>query len=487
MEVPKDRLATTDEFGDRVYIYPAEVRGFWRRHRTWTQWILIVLFLALPWLKINGSQAVLLSISKREFAFFGLTFFANDGPMIFFILAILTLGLALVTAIWGRIWCGWACPQTVFIDGVFRQIEKLIEGDHLHRRKLDQDSFSFKKGFKKALKWFLFSIVSTAIAHSFIAYFTGAEELLKMVSHPPAENWTDFLIVFGISGIILFDFGWFKEQFCFIMCPYGRFQSILMDDNSLAVMYDEKRGEPRKKPDIEKAKQGDCVNCSRCIMVCPTGIDIRRGVQMECINCTACIDACDEIMEKVKKPKGLIRYSSIAEMNENQKRSLLSFRSGLYALLIVCAFSTLIYKIITRESLHMELLRVKGAPYRILEGEEKGKIINQFNAHVRNQTNQLMTIRFAVERVNTTDESGVSSVELIQQNKEIQLKPGEIGNHLLFVKFPRTLTGGLGQANLKLKAEYQSEYPAAEEGKSNLGEVAPGSIEADMKLLAPLN
>jgi cytochrome c oxidase accessory protein FixG len=476
MEVPRDRLATTDEFGDRVYIYPAEARGYWRTRRTWTQYTLIVLFLILPWLKINGSQAVLLSISKREFALFGLTFFANDGPLIFFVLAILTLSLALITAIWGRIWCGWVCPQTVFIDGVFRKIEKIVEGDHLQRRKLDQESLSFKKVFKKVLKWFLFFGVSTAIAHSFIAYFTGAEELLRMISHPPAENWTDFLIVFFISGMLLFNFGWFKEQFCIIMCPYGRFQSILMDNNSLSVLYDEKRGEPRKRPDLPKEKQGDCVNCGRCVMVCPTGIDIRRGVQMECINCTACIDACDEIMQKVHKPKGLIRYSSTVEMLENKKSLFWNFRTGLYLLLILLSFIVLTFKVSTRENLHMELLRVKGAPYRILEGLEQGFVINQFNAHIRNQTNAPLTVKFNINNANRIDSNVFAAVQLIQQSPEIKVQVGEIRNHLLFVKFPSALTAELGQANIKIQVYYQA---------TDI-EMQQGSVESEMKLLGPL-
>jgi cytochrome c oxidase accessory protein FixG len=474
MEIPKDRLATTDEFGDRVYIYPAEVQGFWRKHRTWTQAVLVIFFLVLPWIKINGSQAVFLSITRREFALFGLTFFANDGPLIFFILAMLTLGLAFVTAIWGRIWCGWACPQTVFIDGVFRRIEKLIEGTHLQRRKLDQENISLSKIFKKSLKWFLFFILSAVIAHSLIAYFTGSEELLKMISHPPSENWGDFVLVFSITGVLLFNFGWFKEQFCFIMCPYGRFQAILMDSNSMAVMYDEKRGEPRKKPDIPKEQQGDCVNCLRCVMVCPTGIDIRRGIQMECINCTACIDACDEIMDKVNKPKGLIRYSTSVQMNENGKKSFWSFRTVLYFFLILSALSILVFKITTRENLHMELLRVKGAPYRVLEGSDQGLIMNQFNAHIRNQTNKVLKVQFKI----LSDSESIKGIELIQQTKEINLKPGEIQSHLLFVKFPPEITGELGQKILKIQAEYLSEDDGKSSNKQDI-------IESDMKLLAP--
>jgi cytochrome c oxidase accessory protein FixG len=464
IEVPRDRLGTTDKKGDRVYIYPADVKGFWRKNRNWTQIILIVIFLILPWLKINGSQALLLNIGKREFAFFGLTFFANDGPLLFFIFAMLTLGLALVTAVWGRIWCGWGCPQTVFIDGVFRRIERFIEGDHLHQRKLASESWSINKAIKKTIKWLVFFLISTLIAHSLIAYFVGAEELLAMTSHLPAENWTDFLIVSFVTGLVLFDFGWFREQFCFIVCPYGRFQSILMDNNSTAVMYDEGRGEPRKSPELPKDKQGDCVNCLRCVMVCPTGIDIRRGIQMECINCTACIDACDEIMEKVNRPKGLIRYSSLTEMIDKSKKSFWSFRTILYVVLILAAFFTLTFKIVTRADLHMVLLRAKGAPYRLLTGVEEGYIMNQFNAHVRNQSHYEMRIHFQI-----VDNDNANPIQLIEQEKELVLKPGEIKSHLMFVKFPARLANGVGQKLFKLEATYDNNQ----------------KIDADLKILAP--
>lgn len=472
-EPVKDRLATTDEFGDRVYIYTAEVKGFFRKHRTWTQFVLIIFFLIMPWLKIKGEQAILLSLPERKFAFFGLVFWAHDAPLIFFLLASSAIGLALVTAVWGRVWCGWACPQTVFIDGVFRRIEYWIEGGHLQRRQLDQDPMSFNKFLKKFSKWTIFFLISTIIAHSFIAYFVGAETLLKMVSHPPAENWTDFLVVFSITAILLFDLGWFREQLCFIICPYGRFQSVLMDSSSMAVMYDEKRGEPRKgsfkKLDTNSAaqKEGDCVNCKRCIMVCPTGIDIRRGIQMECINCTACIDACDEIMEKVKKPKGLIRYSSQDEMLGRPKH-FWTFRTGLYVFLIFGALSILTYKIFNRESLHLVLLRVKAAPYRILDGQETGFIMNQFKAHIRNQTNYPMTIQFKLE-----DEDLKENAKLIQQSDSITLQPGETQSPLLFIKFPAQMTKGIGQKTIELKAVYQSGNESQ-------------TIEEDAKLLGPM-
>lgn len=474
MEVPKDRLATTDEFGDRVYMYPAEVKGFWRKHRNWTQFILVIIFMALPWIKIGGEQALLLSIPERRFAFFGLVLYAHDGPLIFFVLAIAVFGLALTTAVWGRIWCGWACPQTVFIDGLFRRIETLIEGNHIQRRKLDAEPLSFNKVTRKFLKWTAFFLLSAHIAHSFVAYFVGAERLAQMSIHAPSENWVDFIVVFFITFVILFDFGWFREQFCIIMCPYGRFQSVLMDKRSLAVMYDEKRGEPRKGSEAAKAgTMGDCVNCSRCVMVCPTGIDIRRGIQLECINCTACIDACDEIMEKVKKPKGLIRYSSIAKIEGTDTPWYkFDFRRAFYLTLIALAGLGLVLKLATRSPLRAEVLRVVGAPYRMLDGPEQGMVINQFKMHIQNQTSSDMKVRF--ELVNATPEIALS---MIEQTKEMTLHPGELANHFLFIKFHRDLVKGMGQKDVPLRVHYEF----TGEGMMK----PPGTVEKSLQLLGP--
>jgi cytochrome c oxidase accessory protein FixG len=470
MEIPKDRLSTTDSFGDRVSIYPAAVKGFWRRHRNWTQFVLLAIFLCLPWFRIGGEQTLLFSIPERRFAIFGLRLYAHDGPMIFFVLAIAVFGLALLTALWGRVWCGWGCPQTVFIDGLFRRIESLIEGNHLARRQRDAGPLTLNKFLRKSIKWILFTIASTVIAHSLTAYFVGAKRLAQMSLHAPEDNWVVFLIVFSLSLILLFNFGWFREQFCIIMCPYGRFQSVLMDKHSLAVMYDDKRGEPRKGL---KEKHGDCVNCERCIMVCPTRIDIRRGIQLECINCTACIDACDEIMEKVHKPKGLIRYTSIAKL-EGKKTHWLNFRRTFYIVLITVALVGLSYKIATRSPLRVEVLRVVGAPYRILEGPESGMIINQFKLHLQNQTPFTMKLKFFLSG---KDDS--SSITLIEQDKEVQIQPGELTNHFLFIKFNRNLTKALGQTNAEVNINY--EY-------TSVGENTPKVevIKKSLKLLGPL-
>ncbi len=312
-ELPKERLATTDETGKRVFLYPARVQGIWNQRRKIFQIFLLGLFLTLPWIRFNGLPLLLLDVVHRRFTIFGTTFRAHEAPMVVLVFLTFVLTIGIITSIIGRVWCGWACPQTVFTENVYRWIERWIEGDHVARKQLDDGPWNEKKFFKKTLKWIVFILLSMVIGHSFLAYFVGTEALAHMVRHSPYENPGSFGVMAFVTALVAFDFGWFREQFCIVACPYGRFQSVFMDDHSLAVLYDAKRGEVRKGYPLETPdqKQGDCIDCRRCVQVCPTGVDIRRGVQLECVACTACIDACDEVMEKVGKPKGLIRYDSL--------------------------------------------------------------------------------------------------------------------------------------------------------------------------------
>lgn len=439
------RPPSLDEHGHRRNIIPLDVRGRFRRHRTWTQAVLILIFLLLPWTTVGGHQTVLLDLGRREFALFGLVFFAHDTPLVFFLLAMATFGLAFVTAVWGRAWCGWACPQTVFIDGVFRRIEGWTEGNGLTRRQLAAQPMTAKGFLRKTVKWILFALVSSLIAHSFAAYFAGSKHLLAMMAAPPGENWTYFALISSITAVILFDFGWFREQFCLIMCPYGRFQSVLMDRTSLAVIYDEKRGEPRKGQTAPGAKAGDCVACSRCVNVCPTGIDIRRGVQMECIACTACIDACDEIMDKVKKPRGLIRYGNEAGTTWTVRKP----RAILYAGLVTFAALGLAFNVAGRAELDASLVRANDAVFQRIEsaaGEER--LANHRRLHLKNQTDRPIEVRL-VARVDDL-ELGLGTSE-----NPVRLAPREAKTLQLFVQFPPSVMGegGTREAALILKDE----------------------------------
>lgn len=459
-ELPVDRLATTDRLGNRIYLYVADVRGRFRRARTSVFAFLILIFLCLPWLRIGGHQAVLLDIPHRRFALFGVTFWAHDAPMIFFVLAGAALTLGLVTAVFGRVWCGWACPQTVFIDGVFRRMERLIEGDWIQRRQLDQAPLSPSKLSRKSLKWLLFLTMALVISHSFLAYFVGTDELARMIRSSPFESPTSFLVMAFITGAVLFDFGWFREQFCTIVCPYGRFQSVLMDSGSMSIAYDEARGEPRKgmaAPDSGPAtrSEGDCVNCYRCVQVCPAGIDIRRGLQLECIACTACVDACDDVMARLKKPLGLIRYI--------RPGKLLRPRVVLNSAIVLALSIGLVLTLISRSPVEMMLMRAVESPYQEIPGSngEGEIIINHFKLDLKNQSFDTKRLKFAARAAESGAELGT-----VASNHRETLPAGESERADLFVKFPKSLLkSGHLPARIILSAEASEHEPAIEQVK----------------------
>lgn len=412
-DLPSDRLATSDRKGNRIYLYPTDVRGKWKKLRSRVSIFLIALFLGLPWVKVGGHQALLLDILHRRFAIFGLTFWAHDAPLLFFILVGVVLVIGFVTAIWGRVWCGWACPQTVFVEQVFRRIERWIEGDSLAQKKLDDSPLSPTKLYKKVAKWSAFLFIALILSHSFLAYFVGTEAVGQMMKESPTQNMGSFLLMIGIAAGILFDFGWFREQFCTIVCPYGRFQSVLMDNQSTVVAYDGSRS--------------DCVNCYRCVRVCPTGIDIRKGVQLECIACTACIDACDDVMSRLKKPKGLIRY-------ENPKLSsrLLRPRAWIYLGLILGCLFGLIFTVSQRSPLELTLIRANDFPYQEIPGPlGKTQILNHFKVDLRNQTFEEQEVTFSI-----TPELQAQGVTLLIANHKTKLNPGEPERADLFIQFP---------------------------------------------------
>ncbi len=454
MSLGDERLTTTDKKGRRIFLYPAEVRGFFRKYRTITQAALIIFFLVLPWITVDGQQLLLLDISNKTFHFFGLNFKAHDAPMIFLVLAVLTIGIALLTALLGRVWCGWACPQTVFIDGVYRKIEVWIQGNYIQRRKLSKEGWTPNKISKISLTWVAYFIVSTLIAHSFVSYFVGSQRLIQMIQGTPQENWAAFLIVMSMTGVLMFDFGWFREQFCIIACPYGRFQAALMDKKSISVVYDYNRGEPRKDPSVPKNQQGDCVSCRRCVEVCPTGIDIRRGIQMECIGCTACIDACDEIMEKVNKPLGLIRYGSEHELETKSKPTWISLltrpRVVLYSVILFAVMGILSFLIQNREPIMVSVLKVRGAPYSKLVEGSISYTLNHFKLHVHNQSSEEMIVFLSAD----------DDVSLVVPQNNIRLSSNSSREVHFFAKFKEDLSkenkGSLHRA-LNIEAKTKKE------------------------------
>ncbi|MGE0762569.1 MAG: cytochrome c oxidase accessory protein CcoG [Bdellovibrionales bacterium] len=440
METPSlERLSSLDEWGDRKHIIPASVTGYWRTLRTRVYFVLLMIFLIAPWTKVNGLQTIWLDIPARRFTILGRVFLAHEAPMLFFIFGILVLGLALVTALWGRVWCGWACPQTVFIDTIYRRIETWIEGDYIKRRKLRTAPINFEKIWKGTLKWAAFIAVSSLIAHSFIAYFAGAEPLLKMVQAAPGTNWGYFIVVTFVTAVLAFDFGWFREQFCVIMCPYGRFQSVLMDEDSVTVVYDKARGEPRRRSVPQGQKIGDCVACNRCVEVCPTGIDIRNGTQMECIGCTACIDACNEMMERVKKPTNLIAYQNLTKAPARWKRPRVLVNIVLLALMTLGLSANLV----GRSTYYASVLRAKDVPYQVLPN---GEVINHFKLHLHNQSNAKQRFELALD-----PEWIAKGLRLTHAQTSYDILQGQDKVIHFFVNFPAVLTAQTGTLNLVLQ------------------------------------
>lgn len=361
-EIHPERLSTTDEKGNRVYLFPEDARGKFRQIRTAAFSFLVLFYLILPWTKVGGEQTLLLDITHRKFIFLGKVFWGHDAPLLIFIFLGICFGIALITALWGRVWCGHACPQTVFLDLIYRRIEILVEGKVRDRILLEEAPWSFNKGLKKTIKWILYLIVSSIIAHSFIGYFVGTENLWPIIHHGPSENWSLFLTTLFLTALFAFDFGWFREQFCIIMCPYGRFQSVLMDQNTYSVAYD--------------AKRNDCIDCFRCVAVCPTGIDIRRGTQLECIGCTQCIDACNEIMVKVNKPQGLIRYETENGL-KGEKTKLIRPRTIAYSFALMVVIVGLLVSLKKQSQLFTLWIR-STTPYveKVVDGQKM--ITNQF-------------------------------------------------------------------------------------------------------------
>jgi cytochrome c oxidase accessory protein FixG len=330
----RESVTTIGQDGTRPFLQPAITFGPWWKARRAVAWLLIVFFASLPWIEIEGFPAVFLDIEHRHFHLFGTMLGLSEVWLLFFVITGWVFLIYATTAFLGRIWCGWTCPQTVYLEHVFRVVDRLFEGDHVSRTKIDAQPWSEpSKLLRRGGRLFAYLFLCWAIAHIFLAYFISIPGLYPMITEAPLAHPAAFVAMAVATGGLFFNFWWFREQLCLIICPYGRLQSALIDDDSVIVGYDEKRGEPRGKaaPGIPA---GDCVDCRRCVQVCPTGIDIRQGLQMECIACTACIDACDDVMTKLKRPTGLVRYASLRELNGGQTRFLRP-RTILYAAMLV--------------------------------------------------------------------------------------------------------------------------------------------------------
>ncbi|GAB5518470.1 MAG: cytochrome c oxidase accessory protein CcoG [Rhodothermales bacterium] len=401
LEAPDEVLTTLTRDGKRKWMYPTPSTGRFYRWRLIVGWALIAFFVGLPIVHVGGYPAVLLDFINREFALFGVVFYPTDTFLLMLLLIAGLVALVLMTALLGRVWCGWGCPQTVYMEFVFRPIERWIEGKEHVRKRRDDGPWTFDKAWRKSAKMGIFLVISLGLAHTFVAYFVGWEQLLFWMQQPPTTHWGFFLMMGITTGLILWDFGYFREQMCTITCPYARIQSVLLDPDSVIVAYDEGRGEPRARRSKKKMAEedaglaprlGDCIDCFACVRTCPTGIDIRDGLQMECIACTQCIDACDAIMLKIDKPKGLIRYTSEREL-AGQKTRLLRGRTVIYSLLLVALGVIFTVALLSRSTYDINVGRAVGEPYTVLPD---GRIANRLRFRVRNQTADATTFRVTI-------------------------------------------------------------------------------------------
>lgn len=374
-----ETLSTIDTDGSRKFVHTADVRGAFTRWRRLTALVLLAIYIGLPWIPVNGYPAVFLDVEARRFHFMGLTLAMQDLWVGFFLITGVAFALFYVTALFGRLWCGWTCPYTVFLEHVYRGIERWIDGDAAARKALDKAPWTPNKILRRVLKHGLYLLVSLIIAHIFLSYFVSLKKLYRMMQGPPGEHLLAFGVTVFLTACLYFAFSWFREQFCVILCPYGRLQSALLDDHSVVIGYDKKRGEPRGKVGTVT---GACIDCRRCVQVCPTGIDIRNGLQLDCIGCAACVDACDEIMVKIKRPTGLIRYDSMVGL-EGGKTRFVRPRMLVYTLLLLIGVGAFAFSAMHIAPLRASAVRMVGAPFYLTEGVVR----NQFLVRVINKRN----------------------------------------------------------------------------------------------------
>ena len=387
-----DSVTTIATDGSRRDIEPADVHGRFTHARRWSGWALIAFYVALPWIPVNGYPAVFLDIAGSRFHFFGFTLAAQDTWLLFFGVSGLGFALFFLTALFGRLWCGWACPQTVYLEHVYRVIERWIDGDAPARRALKAAPLTAAKAGRRVAKHALYVVVSLVITHIFLSYFVSLPEVWHMMRDAPREHWAAFVFVFVSAGILYFNFAWFREQLCIVICPYGRLQSALTDDHTMGIGYDTKRGEPRGKLGTPDA--GACVDCNRCVQVCPTGIDIRHGLQLECIGCAACIDACDEVMTRIERPRGLIRYDSFVGLGGGSTRWVRP-RTVVYFILLMIGAAVATYAFSTVKPASFMVYRMTGAAYFV----DRDDVRNQFMVRLVNKRSEPATFVVSTEGV----------------------------------------------------------------------------------------
>ena len=430
----RDSISTVDKRGKRVWIYPKKPGGKWFNKRAIVGYLLLAFLFVGPFLRIGGDPLLLLDVIDRKFVIFGQTFWPQDIHL--FVLAFIAgiIFITLFTVAFGRLFCGWLCPQTVFMELVYRRIEYWIEGDWRQQQALNKAPWDLNKIFKRSLKHLLFFGIAFVIGNTFLAYLVGSEELMDIISSPPTEHLGGFMAMLGFSGAFYGVFAFMREQVCTTICPYGRLQGVLLDRHSLVIAYDRVRGEGRAKfrkgEDRIAAGKGDCIDCRACVNVCPTGIDIRNGTQLECINCTACMDACDHMMEAVDLPKGLIRFASETEIAE-RKPWRFTMRMKAYSVLLTGLITVIAGLILMRTDVEATVLRTPGM---LFQTRTDGRISNLYNYKLVNKTNREMQLQFRLLNVE-------GEIQLV--GHDVHLDGGELGTGSLFILLPRQAMHGM--------------------------------------------
>jgi cytochrome c oxidase accessory protein FixG len=424
----KDSLTTVDKSGKRIWVYAKKFKGAWQNRRRIFGYILFLFLVAAPFLKIGGHQMIQLDFVHRKFVLFGSVFWPQDFYI--FLLSVLTIlvFIVLFTAIFGRVWCGWSCPQTIFMELIFRRVEYFFEGDAPKQRKLSAQLWDAEKIRKRGGKYVAFFLISFILANIFLSYILGSDRVISLMLDGPKAHLSTIIPLVAFTGVFMFIYTYMREQVCTIICPYGRLQSVLLDSRSLVVAYDYVRGEPRGKNARNRDENlGDCIDCKACVQVCPTNIDIRDGLQLECINCTACVDACNDIMVKVNKPTGLIRFDS-EEGIEQGKKFKFDTRRVVYSALLFVLASVLVVILATRTDVQATISRMQGSTYLKMPD---GSIRNNFNVRLLNKTlDDIENITFQVE-----DNLG----KVIMLGDEIEIKAGNYAEGIMAVEIPAEL------------------------------------------------
>ncbi len=440
LQPPEQVLSTMNADGSRRWLRPKAAMGRWWQRRRIVAWILMVLFTAIPWIELPAGPLMRFDLVNRDFWFLGVSFRPTDSLLLMLLMLGIFLSIFLLTALTGRGWCGWACPQTVYLEFLFRPVERAVKN--------------------KILRWTIFTILALHLSNTFLSYFASPRTVLEWSIGSPTSHPAAFAVVMVIAALILIDFGWFREQMCTLVCPYARLQSVLLDRNSLIIGYDEKRGEPRGKLKTGSEQgAGDCIDCKLCVAACPTGIDIRDGLQLECVACVQCVDACDAVMDKIDRPRGLIRFASQNTL-AGLPRKLWRPRILIYPALLAMVITGLAFGLAGRESALVRLLRIQNVPYTL---QRDGTVLNPVRVYLENRTDEIRSYTLELEEP--------AAGKLIAPMFPLAIPPGKNFTVIVQTILPSSaFTDGRAQARLRFRDGVDFDQ--------SLSDVLPGPFDA---------